>query len=145
MFLTDFLGLFKQGKVSAHSHMKNLIEIAMADGHYDAIENDLLQKLASKHGVSKKKLEDIRNNKVEVEFIVPEEPKEKFSQLYELVRMMVVDKHIDNEELRLCNVFAKRFGFNPDRTQELIDSIISNIKNGQSIEETLKRVSWIIK
>ena len=81
MILSEFLNLFKQGKVSAHSHMKNLLEIAFADGHFDEIEGKLLNKLASKHGVNKKVLEDIKSKKIEVDFIIPENPKEKFNQL----------------------------------------------------------------
>ena len=144
MILSEFLNLFKQGKVSAHSHMKNLIEIALADGHFDEVEGDLLQKLAYKHGVKKKVLDEIRNNKVEVKFVVPEDAQEKFNHLFELVHMMVIDEKIDQEELRLCVIFAKRFGYNPEHCEELVDSLASNIRNGQSFKEAQKRVNWII-
>ena len=144
MILSDFLQLFKQGKVSAHSHMKNLIEMAMADGHYDEVENKFLVKTASKHGVSKKTLTAIKENKIEVEFIVPTSDQEKFTQLFELVHMMVIDDHIDDEELKLCVIFAKKFGYSDIRSNELVESMASNIKNGHNIQETQKRVNWLL-
>ena len=144
MILSEFLNLFKQGKVSAHSHMKNLIEIAMADGHFDVVEGKFLNELATKHGVKKKDLEAIKENKVEVKFVVPEDSQEKFNHLFELVHMMVIDNHIDREELKLCVIFAKKFGYNQQHCQELVDSIASNIRNGQTFKETQKRVNWII-
>ena len=144
MILSEFLNLFKQGKVSAHSHMKNLIEMAMADGRFDDSEEKFLLKLASKHGVSKKKIEEIRNNEMEVEFVLPSNEKEKFNQLFELVNMMVIDQHIDHSELRLCVMLARKFGYTDDKVEELVDSIASNITNGHTLDETRKRIKWLL-
>jgi len=144
MLLTEFLSLFKQGKVSAHSHMKNLLEMAMVDGEYDKTEDKLLKQLARKYGISQSKLEEIRKNKENIEFVVPEKSEEKFNQLFDLVNMMVIDEHIAREEMSLCNVFAKKFGFDSNNSAELVDSIASNIRNGQSLKETRTRVQWLL-
>ncbi len=58
MKISKFLQLFKQGKVGAKSHMKNLIEVAMVDGEYDKTEEKLLNGLAKKHRISKKQLQE---------------------------------------------------------------------------------------
>lgn len=144
MNLSEFLSLFRQGKVSAASHMKNLLEMAMADGSYDDVEDKLLNKLAKKHSISQKKLNSIRDSQDSIEFTVPENDVEKFNQLYDLVHMMVIDNRIAREELKLCKLFAKKFGYEQDKADELIDSIASNIQNGQTLKETKKRVSWLI-
>ena len=144
MILTEFLNLFRQGKVSAHSHMKNLLELAMADGHYDPEEDKFLHKLASKHGVAKKKIDEIRDDPNAVEFVIPETSKEKFQYLFELVNMMVIDNHVADEELHLCEIFAIKFGYDKSKAPELVSAIASNIRNGQPLKETKKRVSWLI-
>ena len=144
MKLIEFLNLFRQGKISAKSHMKNLLEMAMADGQFDKTEEVYLKKLAKKYGVSKKQLEDIHNNKESIEFIVPDEEDEVFIELYELTKMMVIDENIDREELKLCVLFAKKFGYKPENCEELVDSISSNIRNGHTINETKRRVSWLL-
>ena len=144
MILSEFLSLFKQGKVSAHSHMKNLIEMAMADGHYDNVEDELLNKLAAKNGVSKKKLEDIKGSKEQIEFITPEDEGVKFQQLFDLVHMMVVDDDVDREEFRLSILFAKKFGYPPEKAEEIVESIAGNISAGNSWQEARKRMEWIL-
>jgi len=144
MNLQEFLGLFRQGKISAKSHMKNLLEMAWADGEFDQSEKDFLNKLSRKYGVSKRQLDEIRQEKDTIHFIVPEDEDEVFTELFELVQMMVIDEDIDREELRLCILFAKKFGYKHDSCEELVDSIASNIRNGHSLDETKRRVEWLI-
>ena len=144
MNLQEFINLFREGKVSAKSHMKNLLEMAMADGHLEKSEEQYLSKLSRKYGISKKQLDEINENKENIEFIVPEKEDEVFIQLFELTNMMVIDENIDSEELRLCVLFAKKFGYKVENCEELVDSIASNIRNGHNLEETQRRVSWLI-
>jgi hypothetical protein len=46
MSFSDILNLFNQGKGTAKSHMKNLIEMAAVDGNFEAIEFNLLKTIA---------------------------------------------------------------------------------------------------
>lgn len=144
MDFSGFLGLFKEGKVGAKSHMKNLIEMAMSDGHFDDVEYDLLKKIAKRHRISESQLKEIQDNPDGITFEVPSDAKEKFSQLYDLVHMMVVDDFIDKEEIKLCSIFAKKFGYKEKYVDELVDAVASNIKNGQSFKDTHTRVDWLL-
>ncbi|MDH5474546.1 MAG: hypothetical protein OEX22_02525 [Cyclobacteriaceae bacterium] len=144
MDFSNFLGLFKEGKVGAKSHMKNLIEMAMVDGHFDDTESDLLKQIAKRHKISEKQLDQIQNNMEEVHFEVPTDEKIKFSQLFDLVNMMVIDKYIDSEEMKLCSIFAKKFGYKESNVDELVNAIAENIKNGQVLNDTKTRVNWLL-
>jgi len=144
MKFSSFLGLFKEGKVGAKSHMKNLIEMAMVDGHFDSTEKDLLDRIAKKYGVSTKQLDSIKDNPDAIQFEVPKDEKMKFEQLYDLVNMMVADDYSDREELKLCGVFARKFGYEESKTDELIEAIAGNIRNLQSVGDTRKRLSWLL-
>jgi uncharacterized tellurite resistance protein B-like protein len=144
MNFTDILSLFRQGKGSARSHMKNLIEMAAVDGNFDEVEYGLLKTIAKRNGISEGQLKDIRKNPGGIQFEVPKDKKEKFHQLYDLVHMMTVDNAIHTEEAKLCNLFAIKFGYHRDKVKELIDTIRANIKNGQNHDETMKRVSQLI-
>ena len=97
-----------------------------------------------KHNVSRSKIEEIRKNKDTIEFLVPDSEDEKFNQFYDLVNMMVVDKDIDREELKLCVLFAKKFGYKPELCQELVDSVAGNISMGHPKSETKARVVRLI-
>ena len=144
MNISEILNLFNQGKGTAKSHMKNLIEMAAVDGNFEDIEYELLKVIAKRNSISESQLKEIRQNPGGVKFEVPADKKVKFHQLYDLVHMMTVDKSILEEELTLCNLFAVKFGYKRERIRELIDTIRSNIQNGQDHDETMKRVEWML-
>jgi len=144
MNFPDILNLFNQGKGTARSHMKNLIEMAAVDGNFEDIEYELLKTIAKRNGISEAQLKEIRKNPEGIKFEVPKDRKEKFHQLYDLVHMMNVDKAVHDEEAKLCVLFAIKFGYPRINIKELIDTIKANIENGQSHDETLKRVTMLI-
>jgi len=144
MKFTDILSLFKQGKASAKSHMKNLIEMAAVDGNFDSIEYELLKSIAKRNSISESQLEAIRKKPEGVEFVVPESKEERFHQLYDLVHMMAIDKNVHDEELKLCNLFAVKFGYQRERVRDIIEAIRLNIQNGQSHNEAMKRLSLLL-
>jgi hypothetical protein len=57
--------------------------------------------------------------------------------------MMSIDKTIHSEEMKLCNLFAIKFGYPRARASEIIQSIQANIQNSQGHEETFKRIEWM--
>ncbi|HMP99045.1 MAG TPA: hypothetical protein PKC24_04635 [Cyclobacteriaceae bacterium] len=145
MKLNEILNLFRQGKSTAKSHMKNLIEMAAADGNFREVEFQLLVSIAKKYGISEKELSHIKSNPQQIELEIPVNPIEKFNQLYDLTHMMIVDKDIHIEELKLCNLFAIRFGYRAEIAEELVQSIKNNISQQHGPEETRLRVEWMIK
>lgn len=144
MNIQEILNLFHKGKTTAKSHMKNLIEMAAADGNFDQIEYDLLKKIAKKNNISESQLKDIRANSSGIKFELPTDKIERFHQFYDLVHMMSVDESIHPEEMKLCSLYALKFGYPRQRSAELIDTIQSNIKYGQSPDETYKRVELLL-
>lgn len=144
MNFSEILNLFKQGKGTVKSHMKNLIEMAAADGNFMDLEFDLLKSIAKQNGISEGQLKDIRKNPSGIKFEVPKDETERFKQLYDLVQMISIDNDVHPEEAKLCNLFAIRFGYQRDRVKDLLEIIRANIKNGQNATETMKRVSLLI-
>ena len=144
MSFSDILKLFNQGKGTAKSHMKNLIEMAAVDGNFEAIEFDLLKTIAKRNGISESQLKDIRNNPTGIKFEIPTDSKEKFNQLFDLVHMMSVDNAVHDEEAKLCVLYAIKFGYPRMNVKELIDTVRSNIQHGQKPDETMKRVKMLM-
>jgi uncharacterized tellurite resistance protein B-like protein len=144
MNIQEILSLFNKGKATAKSHMKNLIEMAAVDGNFDQIEFDLLKKIAKQNNISESQLKQIRENPQGTKFELPTDKRERFHQFYDLVHMMSVDNEVHPEEMKLCNLYAVKFGYKRERAKELIDTIQSNIKFGQGHDETFKRVDLII-
>ena len=124
--------------------MKNLVEMAAVDGNFQDIEYDLLKKIGKRNGISESQLKAIKDDPGSVVFEVPADPKEKFHQLYDLVHMMSIDNEVHAEEQKLCNLFAIKFGYSRDKTQDLIETIRQNIKNGITHDEALKRAQMLL-
>ena len=138
MKFTEIIGLFKETKTLTKSHMKNLLEMAMADSHFDETEIQLLHSLAKKYRVSEKELEEIKADSANIKFELPQNKDEKFEQFYELVHMMTVDHDIDRAEMSLCKIFAKKFDY--EKSDDMINVIVENIKNGLDWKESMSRV-----
>lgn len=143
MKFTDLLGVFRQGGAT-QSHIKNLIEMAAADGQFHDAEKELLKQIARKNGISESQLSEIQKHPEKIQFEVPKDNLQKFNQLYELVAMMGVDNHIHSDEQDLANLFAIKFGYKREIARELIDVIRQNIKNGITAEEAMKRAQIMI-
>ena len=140
MSINDIISLFKLGKASAKSHMRNLIEIAAADGNLAIEEQRLLEYAAIRNNISRQELKEIQLNASNVRFKAPGNKRDKFNQLYDLVHMMSVDKNIHAEELRLCEIFAIQFGYRKEVVREMIELIRRNIEKWIGPEETMKMV-----
>lgn len=145
MNFKDIISLFRQGKTTAKSHMRNLIEIAAADGGFGGEEQRLLEYIADRNNISKAELKEIQADTSKVPFEVPKNEQDRFSQLYDLVHMMSVDKNIHSEELRLCELFAIKSGYRKEAVKEMIETIRQNIENWKGREETMELVSKSIK
>jgi len=140
MNINEVIDLFKMGKATAKSHMRNLIEIAAADGGLGIEEQRLLNYAAQRNNILLSELQEMQRNLAEVRFQVPASDREKFHQMYDLVHMMSVDKNIHAEEQRLCEIFAIKFGFRKEIIREMIDLIRENIEKWIGPEETMRTV-----
>jgi uncharacterized tellurite resistance protein B-like protein len=140
MNITDIIDLFKMGKASAKSHMRNLIEMAAADGSLGSEEQRLLEYAALRNNISPTELKTIQGDASKVRFEIPGSDKDKFYQLYDLVHMMSVDKNIHSEELRLCEIFAIKFGYRKEVVREMIEMIRKNIETWTGPKETMQTV-----
>ena len=148
MKFKELLGMFKESasvsKSPNHlkSHMKNLLEIALVDGHFDVTEMDLLKKLAEKYDISEDEMTKIKDNPSTIEFEIPEDENEKFEQFYELVNMMTIDGNIFDEEMNLCVLIGKKFEYN--NVLDVIEIMIQDIKIGLPMENTRNSVDWLL-
>jgi uncharacterized tellurite resistance protein B-like protein len=145
MSFKEILALFKLGKASAKSHMRNLIEIAAADGNLGSEEQRLLEYAALRNNISKNQLKEIQADASKVRFEVPGSEQDKFFQLYDLVHMMSVDKTIHDEELRLCEIFAIKFGYRKEVVRQMIEMIRQNIETWTGPKETMHAVLQKLK
>ena len=105
------------------SHIKNLISIAMVDGHLDPEEWELLSSIARVLGMSPEEISTIKNNPDSVQFVPPRKYEEKVEQIHDLVAVMTIDGQINAKELDLC----KKISLKLDILPQMVDQILEDV------------------
>lgn len=143
MSIIDFI--FNTKKKKGKDHLRNLMNMAMADGVLDDSEYEFLKNIALKYEIPVNELDKLKIQISKQTGYNLEKSLNKFEQIYDLVKMMMADNHIDKREMQMCKVFAKKIGFAVQHVDEIVDSVIQNITIGNSAEETRTRLSYLIK
>jgi uncharacterized tellurite resistance protein B-like protein len=125
MGLISIMDLLERKK--RESHIRNLLEIALADGTFDEEEILLISDIASNYDISREEVDRIRNNPDSISFTPPSSMKARLLQMYDLVELMLADQHIHDKELILCHEFAAKLGVEEDVVDEMIE-LLSNIQ-----------------
>jgi hypothetical protein len=141
---SDLFSIIKKGNGVPKRPIRNLVEMAAAEGNFMDKELDLLKSNAKEHGISESHLSDIRKHPSNVKFEIPKNSNEKFRQLHDLVNIMSIANEVHYKVAELCALVAVVFKYLRQHLRELIDMIRVNIRNGQSVQEIRKRVSMII-
>lgn len=121
--------IFDSGNEQRKSHIKNLIAVAMADGHVADEEWALLIRVAKRLNMSTEDIQNIRNNPGEVKFVVPKNYKEKLQQVNDLVAVMMVDGDIDAKELEICKKVALKLDLLPRVVNDLVNKAYYRIND----------------
>jgi uncharacterized tellurite resistance protein B-like protein len=120
----DLLNIFKTDNDGIRkSHIKNLLAVALADGHMASDEWELLITISRVMGFSEEKILSIRQNPEQIKFILPKKYDEKVQQIQDLVAIMTIDGNINEKELDLC----KKISLKLDILPQLVDDIIYDI------------------
>ncbi len=117
--LSNIFGPDKEGL--RRSHVKNLITIALADGHLSEDEWELLVYLASRLGVGEEEINAIKENPEAVTFVMPKTHDQRVQQIEDLVLLMSIDHDINPNEVELC----KKISLKLDVLPQIVDSIIA--------------------
>ena len=116
--------IFKRKKISdkklmRESHLKNLMVLAMADGHLSEIEEHFMESVAHRLGFSQIEFDAIKEDIESIKFVLPEKYDERIEQFNDLLSLMAVDGKIDPEEEEICKKFATKY--------ELMDSVYDEL------------------
>ena len=126
----DLLKIFKLDKDGVRrSHVKNLLSVALAHGHLDPDEWDLLLTISKVMGISEEEIHNIKEKPEQVPFIPPKKYEDKVQQIHDLVAVMTVDSYISPRELALC----KKISLKLDILPNIVDDIIRDVFNPNSM------------
>lgn len=115
-------------KLSKHngkkSHLKNLMALAMADGHMALEEEHLLIAIAHRLGFDENIVEEIKADLDNIEFKLPDLYEHRIEQLNDLLTLMTIDGNADPEEIDMFKNVANRFELPEVTTEQLLRKFI---------------------
>jgi uncharacterized membrane protein YebE (DUF533 family) len=125
------------------SHLRNLVALAKADGHFHDNEKDFLYDIGLKYGLKPRQIEEIFQHTGYSELHIPDTHAQKMGLLYDTVGMMLADGVIDDSEMVFCNDMVKQFNYQPAVLDTMIDAIqnkkISGFEDWESFLEESKK------
>ncbi len=116
-------------------HFMHLIQVAMADGMVDQAETEMLHRLGRKMGFTDSEIDVLIESSRKQTYNPPYEFQKRFEQFYEIVKMVLADEVIDENEMHLANSFAIKLGFSESEIPDLIVFVISGIRQGKDDED----------
>lgn len=126
------------------SHFKNLMAVALADGTFENIEFDYIMHLAQKCYMSESEVKRVIDHPELISFVPPQNDRERFDQIYDLVTVMLVDGNISPKELSLCKHFAIQLGFRTVIVDKLIQDITVNVLKGIVADVAMQQLADVI-
>jgi uncharacterized tellurite resistance protein B-like protein len=106
--------------------VKNLITVALADGHLALEEWDMLVHLAEKFGMQEHQIKEIKDNADSVKFVAPKTHEESLLQIEDLFMVMTVDHEINPVEVELIKKIALNLNVLPQMVDELISRLLDD-------------------
>ena len=121
------------------SHLLRVCDMAMADGDFSPLEWKTLYHFAETRDISREDLERVLLTSTG-EISIPQLQDERIEYLYDLVIMSLADDKIDDEELLMLRKFAKKFEFEEENIDELINYLIESGSQNKGIVQILAEI-----
>lgn len=126
------MGLFdlfrSNSKNEKFGHLKALVALSMVDGDSSKVESALIATIAHREGLTKKDFEECLTNLPSIEYVIPKDNETKVKYLKDMVALMMCDGDIDDNELSLCKITAKMFGYREEVIDAMMLDIIKDLK-----------------
>jgi uncharacterized tellurite resistance protein B-like protein len=116
-------------------HFSHLIQMALADGKIEKAEMEMLFRMGKNLGLTTPEIDNLLETNRNSSYAPPYELSKRFSQLYDIVRMLYADGQIDGNEMKLASGLALKSGFTDEDIPVLLALLINGIKNGDDEDD----------
>lgn len=124
-----FFDLFKSQEEKAKlSHLKNLLTVALADKIMKEEEVAAIVAVMIREGIDRSELERCLRHPQDIKYVQPKTIAEKIKYLNDLVRLMMVDGRIDENEYAVCYAVARTYGFNTKIVDDMAEDIVKELE-----------------
>ena len=106
------------------SHFSAIVRVALSDGELSSEEREFLDKLAIRLDISKTEYEEILENPSKYPINPPVLYTQRLERLYDLARMVDVDHHLGESQIKLLRKFCLALGFTPGNVSYIVDKAL---------------------
>lgn len=118
-----------------------LIFLAAGDSEIHQTEYELIREIGAKMGFSDDEIAtEILEFDKDLKIIIPDEKREKFSLIYDLFQIMLVDGVVTIEEVAIISKISFLFGFPAFKLKEFYMTLVEANGNGESKEKFINRM-----
>src|SRR5688572_29903390 len=112
---------FEHQKLSFRkNYLRNLIQLASADGHLDDTERHVLYEIGTQRKLKIWQIDELLNDPAEFEVFIPESSLNRMNLLYDLMRLIYADGVVEEQEVAYIKGILKAFNLSQDVIAELL-------------------------
>lgn len=126
-------------------HFRNLVHVAMADGRIEESELELLHRMGKNKGLTDVEMDDLMKSSTKSSYSPPYEFARRFGQMYDIIKMVLADGKIDDNEMLLARWLALKSGFAEPQITDLLTVLINGINSGVDEENLFKHYKKLIR
>ncbi len=102
-------------------HFRNLVSLSSVDGKIDDTERVALTKIAFEQGIPLDRLNIMLSRADEYAYLIPQNNKDRVTQLDEMIDLALVDGVMAPAELELITMVAEKLGFSKEELTEILE------------------------
>ena len=108
--------------------IKNLIMLALADGKATESELALIAATATREDLNQEQLDYLIDHPDRVLIDLPEDEEQKLRYIEDMVSLMMIDGHLDDQEMAMCKLYAIMLGYESSIVEQMILDIADRLK-----------------
>lgn len=102
-------------------HFRNLVALSAADGTIEEIERETLTRIATQQEIPLDRVNIMLSRASEYAYLIPQNQRERKSQLEEMIDLALVDGVLDQAELSLISMVADKLSVSREELSVLIE------------------------
>lgn len=116
------------------SRIRALVATAYSDGFFDSRELHVINTKAKDLGLSGEEILEIIRNPENESILLPVTVEEKIQFMYDLMRVILADGKIEDNEKEIFYKYLKELDFNFSWFDDLFNTMVESVKNNDSVD-----------
>lgn len=115
-------------------HFSAIVRVALADGKLAPVEKDFLDKLARRLDVSEEEYAEILADPLKYPINPPYLYSQRLDRLYDLTRMVYVDRELGESQVNMLKKFCVALGFTPGNVNYIVSKAFDLVKENVDLD-----------